>query len=650
MHVTTVPSAQALGEFARSRISAARARLAQFKTLPANAAPESVCGAFDAIARALNGLGGWLGIFANAHPEEATRSLAEQLEQELAALGTELSLDREVYAALARVDLERLSDEQSRRLVEHALRDYRRSGVDKDDATRARITELRKQLVEVGQEFDRNIVAHGHTYRIAEGASGLVGLPADFIAAHPPAADGSITLSTDPTDRIPFMTYAERDDLRREYHMVATTRAYPQNLGVLKRLVALRHELARALGNASWADHVTEDKMSKSAANARAFVERVTELARERAAAEYDDLLEYERRRDPSARAVREYARVFLTEKVKAERYAFDSRDARPYFAYDQVQSGVLATSEALFGVRFERNTSAPVWHPSVQCFDVRRASDGAHLARLFMDMHPRDGKFKHAAMFASDEGLVGPDGTLSVLPQGALMCNFPEPKPGDPALLLHDDVTTFFHEFGHLLHHLFSARTRYQAFSGISTEWDFVEVPSQLYEEWAWDTGVLQKFARHHVTGEPIPDQMVGRMRAAEEYGKGLHVLVQMYYATLSLDLYTTDPARLDPLERMIALRQEILPFPHEEGTYFVCGFGHLHGYSAMYYTYMWSLVIAKDVFSRFEPDLMDTRVAADYVEHVLSRGGTKDAQELVSAFLGREQGFAAFESWLTR
>ncbi|MEZ5980439.1 MAG: M3 family metallopeptidase [Planctomycetota bacterium] len=645
MQITTPPDAANLRAFTERKIAAARERLAELKALPAGAAAQDVVRAFDAIGRALNGLGGWLGVAANADPVEATRTLAEELEQELASFATELGLDREVYAALAAVDLDTLEDEQARRLVEHALRDYRRSGVDRDDATRARITELRKQLVEVGQEFDRNIVALGRKFRIEDGAAGLAGLPADFVAARPPAADGSITLSTDPNDRVPFMTYAERDDLRREYHLVSNLRAYPENLEVLRRIMRLRHELAVTLGYANWADYVTEDKMSKSGRSARDFVDRIAELARGRAEAEYEELLQLARRRTPGATAVQDSDRLFLIEKVKAERFDFDSLAVRPYFAYRSVRDGVLATSEALFGVRFERNDEVPTWHPAVECYDVVRASDGTHLARLFLDMHPRDGKFKHAAMFATDDGIEG-----EVLPQAVLMCNFPEPEGDDPALLLHDEVTTYFHEFGHLLHHLFSSRSRYQAFSGITTEWDFVEVPSQLYEEWAWDTGVLQRFARHHETGEPIPADLVDRMRAADEYGKGLHVLVQMYYARLSLDLYMSDPAKVDPIERMIALRQELLPYPHTEGSYFICGFGHLHGYSAMYYTYMWSLVIAKDVFSRFADDIMDAEVARSYYDHVLSQGGTRDAADLVAAFLGREHGFDAFEGWLGR
>jgi thimet oligopeptidase len=170
------------------------------------------------------------------------------------------------------------------------------------------------------------------------------------------------------------------------------------------------------------------------------------------------------------------------------------------------------------------------------------------------------------------------------------------------------------------------------------------------MYEEWAWDSEVLSGFATHHETGEPIPAEMIVRMRAAEEYGKGMHVMQQMFYARLSLAYYNRDPGGVDVTADMVALKQEMLPTPHTEGTYFSASFGHLHGYSAMYYTYMWSLVIAKDLFTRFESDLMSTATANDYRAAVLGPGGSKDARELVSDFLGREYAFDAFETWLTR
>jgi thimet oligopeptidase len=245
--------------------------------------------------------------------------------------------------------------------------------------------------------------------------------------------------------------------------------------------------------------------------------------------------------------------------------------------------------------------------------------------------------------MFDLRAGLEG-----EALPEAALVCNFSEPKDGDPALLLHQDVTTFFHEFGHLLHHLFAGRQRYLSFSGIATEWDFVEAPSQMYEEWAWDAGVLARFARHHKTGETIPAELVGRMRGAEEYGKGMHVAVQMFYAALSLALHDRSPEGLDPTAVQLELKREHLPFPHEPGSNFLAAFGHLNGYSAIYYTYMWSLVIAKDLFSRFDGDLMNSATANDYRQTILAPGGSRDAADLVRSFLGRDYATDAWETWL--
>jgi thimet oligopeptidase len=275
--------------------------------------------------------------------------------------------------------------------------------------------------------------------------------------------------------------------------------------------------------------------------------------------------------------------------------------------------------------------------------FDV--VDKGEVVARFYLDMHARDNKFKHAAMFHVAEGVAG-----ETLPEACLACNFPEPRGDDPGLMLHDQVTTFFHEFGHLLHHLFGGAQRFARFSGIATEQDFVEVPSQMYEEWAWSHDVLKTFALHYRTGEPISADMVARMRAAEEYGKGLHVLQQMYYARLSLACYERDPRSLDVTREAMRLKAEMLPTPHAEGSYMHASFGHLHGYSAMYYTYMWSLVIAKDLFTRFEDDLMNTGTANEYRATILGPGGSKDAAELVRDFLGREYGFEAFESWLAR
>ncbi|TDJ72936.1 MAG: peptidase M3 [Planctomycetota bacterium] len=624
----------------RARIGEARERLERFLLLSGEADFLAVIAGFDGIRRPLDAVSGLVSLFAAVHPDKALRDRAEVLEQELVAFETELSLNRAVYERLVLLSGAEAPGDDEARLLERALRDFRRSGVDQDDVTRDRIRALQDELVEVGQQFDRNIVEGRRSIRIAEGHAGLAGLPADYLVSHPEDEDGSVTITTDAPDYVPFMMYAERGDLRTELYFEYGQRAHPVNLPVLSELLAKRFELARLLGYDNWAHYATEDKMVKSAGAVREFIERISERARPKAEREVAELLEEKRKLDPGATDVRLHELFFLRERVKRSRYGFDSQSVRPYFAYERVQQGILATSAALYGVQFAPCDSVPVWHPSVECFEL--LEHGEPVARVYFDMFPREGKYKHAAMFGIHQGGEGR------LPEAALVCNFPEPKDGEPALLLHSQVTTFFHEVGHLLHHLFAGRQRYLKFSGISTEWDFVEVPSQMYEEWAWDAGVLREFATHHETGERIPEQLVGRLRAAEEYGKGITVRTQMCFAMISLAYYDRDPAGLDTTAAMIELKARMAPFPHDDGTYFQASFGHLHGYSALYYTYMWSLVIAKDLYGPFAGDLMNTATANRYRAAILDAGGARDADELVRSFLGRDYGIDAWEAWL--
>jgi thimet oligopeptidase len=327
---------------------------------------------------------------------------------------------------------------------------------------------------------------------------------------------------------------------------------------------------------------------------------------------------------------------------VKAEQYGFDSQSVRPYFEYGRVKDGVLDVTARLFGIAYRKVEDAAVWHPEVEAYDV--LEDGALLGRVYLDMHPREGKYKHYAQFTLASGQRGVR-----LPEGVLVCNFPRPTAGAPALMEHGDVKTFFHEFGHLLHHVLGGHTRWAGQSGVATEWDFVEAPSQMLEEWVWDPGVLAGFARHVETGEPIPAELVRRMKVADEYGKGLMVRQQMFYAATSLELHRRDPAGLDTTALVAEMQERYTPFRHVDGTYFQESFGHLDGYSAIYYTYMWSLVIAKDLFGPFrEAGLMSAEPARRYRKAILEAGGSKPAAELVKDFLGRPSSFDAYEQWL--
>ncbi|MEM8713355.1 MAG: M3 family metallopeptidase, partial [Planctomycetota bacterium] len=483
--MTTQHTSASFAKLVDEHLSAANLHLEALRSLPEDASAEVVARTFDAIGADVGAITGLAELLSAVHPDEAVRTAAETAIQRTSAFATALGLDRSAYEPFSRLDVSNEPDAAVKRFVEHTVRDYRRSGVDKDDATRTKIKSLQEQLVQTGQEFDRNSMTGGRTHRLGGGHADLVGLPQDFLDAHPEDADGSVTLSTDPTDFLPVLLYAEKDETRRGLFMEYHSRAFPENDEVLKRLLAERHELATTLGFDHWAHYTCEDKMVGSAQAARDFATRVSERARPVGKAEYAELLEELRTLEPSAERVMPWQSRFLMERVKRKKHSFDSQSVRPYFAYESVKNGVLRTTEALFGVEIRRAEDAEVWHPSVECYEVLEG--GKLSARFYLDMFPRDAKFKHAAMFQIYGGVAGPNGeTPERLPEAALVCNFPEPKDGDPALLLHDQVTTLFHEFGHLLHHLFSVQA-FHGFAGITCEWDFVEVPSQLYEEWAW-------------------------------------------------------------------------------------------------------------------------------------------------------------------
>ncbi|RKG80571.1 peptidase M3 [Corallococcus exercitus] len=637
-HVTCPPE-----EFRRASeeaLAKARDGIARLKTLPASTPPREVLELFDESSAALDDAAARASVVRHTHPEAALREAAENAEQAIENLANDIRMDRGVYDVLARVDLSQ-QDAATRKWMEKVLRDFRRAGVDRDDATRAKVKALQEELVRIGQEFSRNISQD--TRKVALPPAALDGLPQDYVRAHAPGEDGQVRISTDYPDLVPFLTYARDGKAREELWRANRQRGYPANVDVLQKLVQKRHELATLLGYPHWAAYATEDKMVRTADAASTFIRKIADASEERMKRDYAVLLERKRKDDPKADKVNPWDSGYLDDRVKAEQYAFDSQTVRPYFEYTRVKQGVLELTARLFGVTYKPVKDVPVWHPDVEAYDVY---EGQTLkGRFFLDMHPRADKYKHAAQFTLTSGKAG-----RRLPEGALICNFP--KPGtEPALMQHGDVETFFHEFGHLLHHIFGGHTQWAGLSGVRTEWDFVEAPSQMLEEWARDVTCLQTFAKHYQTGEALPAELVERMLAADEFGKGLFVRQQMFYAALSLELYRRDPKNLDATALVRELQGQYIPFPYLEGTYFHLTFGHLDGYSSNYYTYMWSLVIAKDLFTVFQTKgLLNPEPAQAYRRAVLEPGGSDDAARLVHQFLGRDYDFRAYEAWLNK
>lgn len=626
------------------RVEAARelqAAAASITRLKSASGPRTLANTFDPlqeynihIDRLLNRAG----LFQEVHPDSSVREVAQQMVQRGSKLVSEVDTDPAVYAALKAVDVSG-QDEGTRFLALKALRDFRRSGVDKDEETRARLRKLSDERVLYEQKFDLNISADKST--IEMDPKDLDGLPEDYIKGHPVGAGGKVTLTTSYPDIYPFLTYARSTSARQAYQKLFQNRAYPANLGELDTLLQKRQDYASLLGYPSWAAYYIETNMIGSDTAVATFLDRLAAVSKARTAKDLASLLERKRKDDPTATRVNYWEGAYYSELVKREQYKFDAQEVRPYFEYNRVKNGVLGITAKMFGVEY-RKVRVPVWHPSVETYDVFEG--GKKLGRFYLDMHPRANKFSHAANFQMVSGVKGRQ-----YPEACLVCNFPDAHGKEPALMEHDDVETFFHEFGHLLHHIFGGQQRWIANSGIATEQDFVEAPSQMLEEWVWDPAVLQTFAKHYKTGEPIPTEMVQRMREARDFGKGIVVSQQLYYAGLSLNLHNRDPKGMSTDAVMQEQSGRYSPWEYVPGTHMQCSFGHLSNYSAVYYTYQWSLAIAKDMFSAFKGhDLLSSETATRYRKTILAAGGSAPAAELVRKFLGRDFGVKAYEDYL--
>ena len=564
------------------------------------------------------------------HPDPDLRSAAEACDLSLQAFTTELGMSRPVFDAMSAIDASG-ADEVARHVLEKGLLSARIAGVDKDEATRTRIRELNDEIAAIGQEFDRNI-REAVKYLELDSVDDLAGLPDDYIAAHQPNEDGKIVLSTQYPDVFPFFEYAERDDLRKEMYLLFNTRAYPENEAVLHKLIAARHELAQLAGFDNYAQLVTADKMSGSPERVAGFLADLKSYTSEAQDAEYEVLLARLREEQPDAERLEVWQSGYVRSLVRREQYEVDTKVIREYFNYEASRDGILTLVQDLFGVQivpWETET----WHEDVEAFELRDGDEV--IGRFYLDMHPREGKFQHAAMFPFVNGIKGQQ-----LPVAGLICNF----PSGTGPMQHGQVVTFLHEFGHLLHWMFAGHQDWMSASGITAEWDFAEAPSQMLEEWIWDYDTVSIFAKN-ADGEVLPKELFDRMIAARDFGLGMGTRGQLAYAGLSLGLYDRDPASVDFDELSSEMARTYTKYEPLEGGHQWASFGHLNGYSAIYYTYQWSKAIATDMFTRFkEGGLRNSEIAHAYRTKVLAAGGSRPAEQSVVDFLGRPISFETY------
>jgi thimet oligopeptidase len=599
---------------------------------------------YDTAIEQLSLAGAQAGILNSVAADKAVRDQAQNEAQRVAQAASALSLNREVYEALAAINLNGADAPDAaiaatKHYVERTLLSYRLAGVDKDQATRDHLQSLHEKATRLSLEFNRNIQEGAKTIDAKEAE--LDGLPEDYLARHRPSTDGRVTISTDPPEMQPVMTFAANSELRERMFLAYNTRAYPANQQILLDLMATRQEIADVLGFRSWADLATADQMMGSAANVRTFLAKLDAASLDGARREHEMILEFARKRQPELTAIDITSRGYWYEQFRRSAFDFDSQSVRPYFPYAQVEAGVLETAAQLFKIEFRRST-ASAWHPEVSVFEV--FDEGKNVGRFYLDMHPREGKDK---WFSAAPVVTGVRGRA--LPEAALICNFPQAEEGDPGLLQYNDVVTFFHEFGHLMHAILGGQTEWAGLSGFATEGDFIEVPSQMLEEFFRDEKLLQAFAKHYQTGETLPSEIIQKMKLAGAFGRADWVRSQLYYTTLSLDLHDRNPAGLDLDSTTKHLYQSLQPWTWMEGNRMYASFGHLTGYSSNYYTYAFDKVIALDFFAQFDTeDLLGCEAGGRYRKLVLEQGGSKPGRQMVRDFLGRDEEFAAFRQWL--
>jgi thimet oligopeptidase len=628
-------TAEAFLTSCRSDLEDTKKRIAAIKTSPSPRDATATLQAFDTAVLVAADAQARAGLAEQVHPAKPFRDAAQVCEQESVSVLTDITLDKEMYNVLVSLDGSKL-DPAGTYYFKTTLRDYHRSGVDRDDPTRAKIRQLQDELVKIGQQFEQNIA--GDVRKLQVNASDLDGLPDDFKRSHLPDASGKVTLATDNTDYFPFMDYASSEPARKAFYVLYRQRAYPKNIDVMTQLLQKRHELANVLGYPDWAAYITEDKMVATKQNAADFIEKITNAAQSGSKRDYQELLAYKKHEDPKADSVNAWDVSHLVRGAKIEKFGYDSQVMRPYFEYSRVLQGILDITSQMYGITYKPVTDAQVWHPDVAVYDV--FDNNNRIGRIYFDMFPRENKFKHYATFTLATGKEG-----FRLPEYVLVCNFPR-ATGEPGLMERDDVIVFFHEFGHLIHGIMKGNTKWATGD---LENDFIEAPSQMFEEWPKDPVILKTFARHYKTNEPIPAELAEKARAADDFGRALNVRTQMFYAAISLDFHNRDPHGLDQDKLVAQLQARYTPFKFVEDTHMQTAFDHLNGYSAVYYTYMWSLVIAKDMFTEFKKNgLMNPEVAAKYRNAVLGASGTKPAADLVRDFLGRPYSFQAYADWL--
>ena len=585
--------------------------------------------------------------------EANTNDELQQIAEEISPMMTEFSM----YVSLNPVLFERVKAVYEKKdelglakdqmtLLEDSYKGFVRGGANLSDEDKALYSKWSEELSLTTLQFSKNVLAATNAYvlNITDEAD-LAGLP-EFVrtmAAETAAEKGleGWAFTLDAPSYSPFLKYSEKRDLRKDIWTAYNTRAIGgefDNTEIVKKIVDLRIKIANILGYETYADYALEERMAKSKATVTDFIKSLLEPSMPFAKKDVADVFAYAKKNGFEGERLESWDFSYWSEKYQQAEYSLSAEELKPYFQLESCIDAVFGLASRLYGISFQELDNVPVYHEDVKVYEVKDA-DGSHLALFYADFFPRASK-RGGAWMTEFRGQSIENG-VEKRPFISIVCNFTKPTADAPALITHDELTTFLHEFGHALHGIF-AEGRYGSLTGTSVSRDFVELPSQIMENWAFEPEYLNSFAKHYQTGEPIPAELIDKVVAAKNYLAGYAQVRQLHFGLLDMAWHTLTEL---PSESTVEFEAKTLaPYavmPAVSGTAFSGSFSHIFsgGYSAGYYSYKWAEVLEADAFSLFkEKGIFNTEVAASFRENILSKGSTEEAAVIYRNFRGHD------------
>lgn len=603
---------------------------------------EQVAEEFEAVGSVFHNLLGTIG-------DDDYNKIASELAPLESQFGSDLMLDSRIFDRVSAVyknrAQENLSIEQLM-LLDKTYKSYVRNGVALPDDKKAELRKISEEMSVLATKFSENALKSTNAFELhVTDVNEITGLPETALEAAQEVAktkgkDGYVFTLQMPS-YMPLLTYCENRAIREKVWRAYASRSAEgefDNRAIIKRISVLRHQRAELLGYASHADFVLEQRMAKNPATVHAFLGRVLAAAKPKALQELQELKDFAKKQGLVGE-LKPWDTAFYSEKLKQERYSLDDEMLRPYFQLENVIEGIFEHAKRLYGLKFKVRPDIQGYHPEVKVFEVRRESTDEFVSLLYTDFHPRTTKRGGAWMSTfRDQGLY--DGKIR-RPLVIVVCNFTPSTPTKPSLLTFDEVLTMFHEFGHALHGMLS-KCHYRSVSGTNVFWDFVELPSQVFENWVYNKESLDLYAKHYKTGELIPESYIDRIMASARFQAAMACVRQVSLSTLDMAWHTRNNELVDDVESFEShVTRDAILLPKEPGSVVSTAFSHIFsgGYSSGYYSYKWAEVLDADAFEYFkEKGLFDAEVANKFRENILERGGTEDPMELYKKFRGRE------------